>query len=77
METDPEIQDMLKDLLWLNAVIATEIIQITENTSALLQGSPPPVRCLEEHQTLRTVALTIAEKYRKEETFRMHLTGHR
>ena len=33
---------MLADLLWLNAVIATELIQITENTSAILRKSPPP-----------------------------------
>ncbi len=77
METNPEIQDMLRDLLWLNAVMATEIIQMTENTSALLRRSSPPMKCLEEHQALRTVALAIAEKYRKEDSLRTHLTGHR
>ncbi len=67
---------MLRDLLWLNALLATEVIQITENTSALLRNAPPPVRCLEEHQALRSVALQIAEKYRKEVVLRKHLTGH-
>ncbi len=28
---DPETKEMLADLIWLNAVIATELIQITEN----------------------------------------------
>ncbi|MDD1679478.1 MAG: hypothetical protein LUO93_09900 [Methanomicrobiales archaeon] len=67
---------MLRDLLWLNAVIATEIIQLTENTSALVHKASPPMRCLEEHQALRAVALAIAEKYRKEDSLRMHLIGH-
>ncbi len=77
MDTEPETHEMLRDLLWLNAVIATEIIQMTENTSALLHKSSPPARCLEEHQSLRAVALAIAEKYRKEDCLRTHLTGHR
>ncbi len=77
MESEVEIRDMLQDLLWLNALIATEVIQITENTSTILRQSPPPARCLEEHQALRTVALAIAEKYRKDTTLRMHLGGHR
>jgi hypothetical protein len=77
MEYDREIGEMLQDLLWLNAVIATEIIQLTENSSALLHKASPPMRCLEEHQALRAVALTIAEKYRKEESLRSHLTLHR
>jgi hypothetical protein len=77
MANELEMQEMLRDLVWLNAFIATELIQITENTSALVHKASPPVRCLEEHQALRTVALAIAEKYRKEECLRAHLTGHR
>lgn len=73
---DMEVQEMLRDLLWLNAVIATEIIQITENTSSILRKSSPPARCLEEHQALRSVALAIAEKYRRESALRDHLIGH-
>ena len=76
MENDMEIGEMLRDLLWLNAVIATEIIQLTENTSALVHKASPPMRCLEEHQALRAVALAIAEKYRKEDSLRMHLIRH-
>ena len=38
---DPEIKEMLADLIWLNALIATELIQVTENTSAILRKSPP------------------------------------
>lgn len=72
-----ELREILQDLIWLNVVIATEIIQITENTSAILRKTTPPVTCLEEHQALRQIALAIAEKYRKENSLRDHLTGHR
>src|SRR4030042_741362 len=43
---DLEIKEMLADLIWLNALIATELIQVTENTSAILRKSPPPESCL-------------------------------
>ena len=69
-------EEMLRDLLWLNALIATELIQITENTSALLRKAPPPLRCLTEHQALRRQALEIAEKYRPGADLRRHLEGH-
>jgi len=71
-----ETAEMLRDLLWLNAVIATEIIQITENSSAILRKSPPPASCLAEHQALRETALAIAEKYRPGTMLARHLGGH-
>ena len=40
MVTD-ETREMLADLIWLNALIATELIQVTENTSAILRNAPP------------------------------------
>ena len=42
---------MLADLIWLNAVIATELIQVTENVSSILRQSPPPESCIRDHQT--------------------------
>ena len=77
MDEIDDIREMLRDLLWLNAVLVTEVIQITENTSSLIRNAPPPARCLEEHLALRQTALQIAEKYRKEEALREHLMGHR
>ena len=41
---DQEMKAMLADLIWLNALIATELIQVTENTSAILRKSSPPER---------------------------------
>ncbi|GEM_PF-171687 len=72
----PEEKAMLADLIWLNAVIATELIQITENTSAILRKEPPPQSCLEEHCALRNVALAIADRYRPGTGLKEHLVGH-
>jgi len=73
---DKEIKEMLADLVWLNALIATELIQVTENTSAILRKSPPPESCMLEHAALRTTALLMAEKYRPGTMLAQHLTKH-
>jgi hypothetical protein len=73
---DTEIKEMLADLVWLNAVIATELIQITENTSAILRKIPPPASCLAEHHSLRGIALAMAEKYRPGTMLAQHLGKH-
>ncbi|ABS56658.1 hypothetical protein Mboo_2144 [Methanoregula boonei 6A8] len=73
---DAELKSMLADLIWLNAVIATELIQVTENTSAILRKSSPPESCLADHRDLRATALAIAEKYRKDTALARHLGKH-
>jgi hypothetical protein len=71
-----EMQEMMRDLIWLNAVIATELIQITENSSQILRKAPPPASCLIEHQALRETARAIAEHYRPGTALDTHLKGH-
>jgi hypothetical protein len=73
---DENTTGMLKDLVWLNAVIATELIQITENSSAILRNAPPPASCLAEHHALRETALAMAEKYRPGTMLAQHLNKH-
>jgi hypothetical protein len=73
---DKNTNEMLADLVWLNAVIATEIIQITENSSAILRQSSPPASCLAEHHALRETALAMAEKYRPGTMLAQHLGKH-
>jgi hypothetical protein len=75
MQND-EVKQMLADLIWLNALIATELIQVTENTSAILRKSPPPESCLVDHNALRATALAIAEKYRTGTALARHLGTH-
>ena len=76
MNADEE-RELLYDLIWLNAVIATELIQITENVSSILRQGPPPESCLADHNRLRKQALEIVEKYRDATALRDHLLGHR
>jgi len=73
---DKEIKEMLADLIWLNALIATELIQVTENTSAILRKSPPPESCLVEHAALRKTALSIARRYSQNTMLEQHLNKH-
>ncbi|NMB78236.1 MAG: hypothetical protein GYA23_03995 [Methanomicrobiales archaeon] len=73
---DKDTKEMLADLIWLNAVIATELIQITENTSQILRKSPPPESCIVEHNDLRRTALAMAEKYRPGTKLGQHILKH-
>lgn len=73
---DSDEKEMLKDLIWLNAVIATELIQITENTSQILRKEAPPASCLTDHQALRETAIEMVEKYRPGTALPHHLCGH-
>jgi hypothetical protein len=75
MQND-EIKQMLADLIWLNALIATELIQVTENTSAILRKAPPPESCLKDHNALRATALSIAEHYHMGSALAQHLGKH-
>ena len=73
---DAEIKEMLADLIWLNALIATELIQVTENTSVILRKSPPPESCIKDHNALRETALIMADKYRPGTMLAHHLGKH-
>jgi hypothetical protein len=73
---EKEVAELLRDLVWLNAVIATELIQITENSSAILRKSPPPGSCLRDHQSVRETDLQIEERCRPGTALKEHLTNH-
>jgi hypothetical protein len=73
---ESEITQILKDMIWLNAVITTELIQITENTSAILRDGEIPESCIAEHRALRAVALDIADRYCPGTVLRQHVEKH-
>ncbi len=62
-EANEKIKEILEDLVFLQGVIATELIQITENTSAAIRGGEVPEKCLEKHNQLRQRAVALVEKY--------------
>lgn len=70
------IEQMLGDLVWLNAVIATELIQLTENSSSILRKEAPPETCRQDHDALRAEALRIAARYSQDTALDRHLTRH-
>lgn len=72
-----ELKELLADLIWLNGLIATELIQVTENTSKALRGEIPE-KCRVEHRRLREKVLEILEKYRPEDArpLREHVLKH-
>lgn len=75
---EENLNELLRDLVWLNTLIATELIQLVENSSASLRGSVPE-KCLLAHQELRQQAIEIAERHCQQEkvaSLSQHVLGH-
>ncbi len=62
------IKNMLADLLYLNGIIATEIIKITENTATIRHGKEflKETSCPAEHNELNKKVIEILKKYHKQ-----------
>jgi hypothetical protein len=76
----PDIQkeqlDILKDMVKLNAIIATELIQLVENSSQQLRGAVPD-SCKVQHGELKKQVVEIAEKWNDNcEMLRQHNLKH-
>lgn len=61
------LKDMVSDLIYVNSIIASELLKITENTAALRHGQEflDKSNCLSEHNKLSEHIVTILEKYNK------------
>lgn len=57
-----QMVELLKDLVKINAVIATELIQLVENSSKQLRGDIPE-SCKMQHGELRKEVVELAEKW--------------
>jgi len=69
--------DILKDMVKLNAIIATELIQLVENSSQQLRGAIPD-SCKSQHGKLRQQVVEIAEKWNDNcEMLRQHNLKHK
>lgn len=77
MKEDAAVQtEILRDLVKLNAIIATELIQLVENTSRQLRGEIPDT-CRVQHGELRHQVVAIAERWSENcEMLRIHNTQH-
>ena len=73
---DDEIKELLKDLILINSIIATEALQITENTSKIARNSQEvPKACLKSHGALRKQVIEMLEKYFTKENL-SNLSNH-
>ena len=61
------IKNMLADLIYLNGIIATELIKVTENTVTIRKGEEflDKTSCLAEHQELNLKIIEILKKYQR------------
>lgn len=73
-----EIKEILKDLIFISAVGATENIQTTENTSSLLRGEVPE-GCKMSHLKIRERILEATDRWsgRESKDLKEHLFGHK
>ncbi len=59
------IKNLLADLLYVNSIIATELIKITENSVAICRGEDflNKSSCIAEHNNLNKNVIAIIKKY--------------
>lgn len=69
---------MLSDLIYLNAIIASELIKITENSATIRHGKEflEETACLEEHNELNKSIIQIVKKYNKSPDDAAKLESH-
>ena len=76
------IKNELADLIYLNGIIATELIRITENTAALRHGEEffNKTGCSAEHNELNKKIMEIVKKYKDKpedhESLEKHVLKH-
>ena len=75
-EKQADILEIMKDLVKINSIIATELIQLVENSSSQLRGEIPD-SCKTQHLELRKDIISIAEKWNDNcDTLRVHNLEH-
>jgi len=69
------MKNMFSDLIYVNSIIATELVKITENLAAIRHGEDflEKSNCTTEHNELNQEIINILDKYNKtsEEVIRM------
>ena len=79
------IKNMISDMIFLNSIIASELMKITENLAAMRHGEEflKTSPCLSEHATLNKQVMEIVDKYnktseeiRRKEALENHIMKH-
>jgi len=74
-----DIRNILSDLIFINGIIATECIRITENTAVLRHGEEflNNSSCIQEHNLLNDRIVRIIKKYCDEtKSLEKHVLKH-
>ena len=60
------IKTILQDLVYINSIIATELINLTENTAAMRHGEDflKNSSCIPQHNDLKEKIIDIVKKYK-------------
>ena len=75
-DTHTQLLAAVSDLIQINAVVATELIQLVENSSRQLRGAIPD-SCKSQHGELRKQVVEIAEKWNENcDMLRQHNLKH-
>ncbi|MFX0132998.1 MAG: hypothetical protein ACFFDN_05060 [Candidatus Hodarchaeota archaeon] len=72
------IKNMLADLIHINGIIATELINVTENTATIRRGEEflNETSCIAEHHELKKQIINILKKYQRKSTDTKLLESH-
>lgn len=71
------VLEVLRDLVWVCSVIATELIRVVENTAVTVKGEAVLEKCASDHIEICRRLVEVAEKYRPgESVLRRHVLGH-
>jgi len=72
------IKNILADLIYVNGVIATELIKITENTATIRRGEEflDKTSCPAEHHELNKKIIEIVSKYQRKTEDTTILASH-
>ena len=78
MNDNKEILSRLEDLIFINSIIATELIRITENTAGILHGKNflESSQCKPEHNLLNEKIIEILKKYQIDKESYVALEKH-
>jgi len=75
-EKKEELSELLKDLVWINGVVAMEIIRISENMAEATRGSETE-KCREEHQEILKKIIKVLGKYSPDSLLKEHIETHK
>ncbi len=72
------IKNILADLIYINGIIATELIKVTENTSTIRRGEEflNKTSCPAEHHELNKRIIEIVNKYQRKTEDTASLAKH-